>query len=166
MTPIADTPCPSKQAKIVFISLFEQNKHTICGHLVTPYIFMILVIKNFMTPLFFFPRIYDPPVYLGPPSKENASPLYHIQHVFSRFFFSLSLSLSLGQGRSQPHSPGWARVSLSSLFLKFRSIFLIFYQTLLIFFFILALRVGDSPTRKDPGYATALGSLLRVFCRY
>ena len=64
---------PPKQAKIVLKSIFfEQNKHTICGHLVTPY---ILVIKNFMTPLFFFPKIDDPPVYLGPPSEENASPL-------------------------------------------------------------------------------------------
>ena len=82
---------PPKQAKIVFISLFEQNKHTICGHLVTPYNIMILVIKNSMTPLFFFPRIYDPPVYLGPPSKENASPLYHIQHVFSSLFLFFSV---------------------------------------------------------------------------
>ena len=58
------------------------------------------------------------------------------------------------QGRSQPHSPGWARVPLSSFFLKFQSIFLIFPQTLLIFFLILALRVGKSPTREGPGYAT------------
>ena len=63
---------------------------------------------------------------------------------------------ALLQGRSQPHSPGWARVPLSSFFLKFRSIFLIFPQTLIIFFVILALRVGDSPTREGPGYATAL----------
>ena len=40
----------------------------ICGHLVTPY---ILVIKNFMTPLFFFPKIYDPPVFLGPPLPKK-----------------------------------------------------------------------------------------------
>ena len=68
----------------------------------------------------------------------------------------LSLSLLEGsrQGRSQPHSPGWARVPLSSFFLKFRSIFLIFPQTLLIFFLILALRVGKSPPREGPGYAT------------
>ena len=39
-------------------------------------------------------------------------------------------------------------------FLKFRFIFLIFPQTLLIFFLILALRVGESPTREGPGYAT------------
>ena len=36
-------------------------------------------------------------------------------------------------------------------FLKFQSIF---PQTLLIFFLILALRVGESPTREGPGYAT------------
>ena len=29
------------------------------------------------------------------------------------------------------------------------------FQTLLIFFLILALRVGESPTREGPGYATA-----------
>ena len=39
-------------------------------------------------------------------------------------------------------------------FLKFWSIFVIFPQTLLIFFLILALRVGKSPTREGPGYAT------------
>ena len=33
------------------------------------------------------------------------------------------------QGRSQPHSPGWARVPLSSFFLKSRLSFLIFPQT-------------------------------------
>ena len=61
------------------------------------------------------------------------------------------------QGRSQPHSPGWARVPLSSFFLKSRSIF---PQTLLIFFLILPLRVGECP----PGKALAallLGSMLR-----
>ena len=47
-----------------------------------------------------------------------------------------------GQGRNQPHSPGWARVHLPHFFLKFWSIFLIFPQNLLIFFLILALRVG------------------------
>ena len=58
------------------------------------------------------------------------------------------------QGRSQPHGPGWARNPLSSFFLKFWSIYLIFPQTLLIFFLILVLRVGGSPTREGPGYAT------------
>ena len=48
------------------------------------------------------------------------------------------------QGRSQLQSPGLARVPLSSFFLKSRSIFLTFPQTLLIF----------SPTREGPGYAT------------
>ena len=36
------------------------------------------------------------------------------------------------QGRSQPHSSGWARVPLSTLFLKFWLIFLIFPQILVI----------------------------------
>ena len=56
------------------------------------------------------------------------------------------------QGRSQPHSPGWARVPLSSFFLKFLSIIPIFPQIFLIFVLILALRVGNSPTREGPGY--------------
>ena len=34
--------------------------------------------------------------------------------------------------------------------------FFIFPQTLLIFFLILGLRVGKSPTREGPGYATGL----------
>ena len=54
----------------------------------------------------------------------------------------------------QPHILGWARVPFSSFFLKFRSLFLIFPQTLLIFFLILALWVGESPTREGPGCAT------------
>ena len=49
------------------------------------------------------------------------------------------------QGRSQPHSS--AIFPLSSFFLKSRSIFLIFPQTLLIFFLILALRVRWWKTR-------------------
>ena len=53
-----------------------------------------------------------------------------------------SKGIKVKQGRSQPHSPGWARVPLSSFYLKFRLIFLIFTQTLLIFFLILALQVA------------------------
>ena len=58
------------------------------------------------------------------------------------------------QGRSQPHSPGCMGKSstfLINFFLKFWSIYLIFPQTLLIFFLILVLRVGGSPTREGPG---------------
>ena len=39
-------------------------------------------------------------------------------------------------------------------FLKFWSIFLSFPQIFFIFFLILVLRVGDSPTRKGPGYVS------------
>ena len=61
------------------------------------------------------------------------------------------------QGHSQPHSPRWARDPLSSLFSsKFDHGFLFFPQTLLIFFLILALRVGESPTLEGPGYATVI----------
>ena len=58
------------------------------------------------------------------------------------------------QGRSQPHSPGWARVPLSSFFPQTMINYSYFPQTSLIFFLILVLRVGDSPTREGPGYAT------------
>ena len=48
-----------KQAKMVLKSVFLNKKknHTICGHPVTPY---ILVIKNFMTPLFFLSKTWWP----------------------------------------------------------------------------------------------------------
>ena len=53
-------------------------------------------------------------------------------------------------------SPGWARVPLSSFVLKSESFFLIFPQSLLIFFLILALRVGDSGwASRPPGKALA-----------
>ena len=47
--------------------------------------------------------------------------------------------------------PGGQEFHFPHFFLKFLSIF---PQTLLIFFLILALRVGESPTREGPGYAT------------
>ena len=58
------------------------------------------------------------------------------------------------QGHSQPHSSGWAKFPLFSLFLKFLTFFRIFPQTFLIFFLILALWAGESPTREGPGYTT------------
>ena len=59
--------------------------------------------------------------------------------------------------------PGGHELHFPHFFLKFRSILLIFPQILLIFFLILALRVGKSPTREGPGYATNadIESLLR-----
>ena len=54
-----------------------------------------------------------------------------------------SLTVPGGQGFHFPH--------FSSNFDQF---FLLFPQTSRIFFLILALRVGESPTRKGPGYAT------------
>ena len=66
---------------------------------------------------------------------------------------------SINQGRSQPHHPEWAKVELSSFFLKFLSIFSTCPQNFLIFFLTLALRVGNSPTREGPGYATAINTI-------
>ena len=52
--------------------------------------------------------------------------------------------------------PGGQEFHFSHFFLKFRSLFLIFLKLYLLFFFlILALRVGESPTREGPGYAIA-----------
>ena len=70
-------------------------------------------------------------------------------------FLSRSRFRPYSQGRSQPHSPGWARVPLSSFFPQISINLLNFPQTLNIFFLNLALRVGESPTREGPGYATA-----------
>ena len=50
--------------------------------------------------------------------------------------------------------PGGQEFHFPHFFLKFRSIFVTFPRTFLIFFLILALRVGDSLTREGPGYAT------------
>ena len=49
--------------------------------------------------------------------------------------------------------PGGQEFHFPHFFLKFQSIF---PQTVLISFIILPLRVGESPTREGPGYATAL----------
>ena len=50
--------------------------------------------------------------------------------------------------------PGGQEFHFPHFFLKFWLIFLTFPQNFLIFFLILALRVGNSPTREGPGYAT------------
>ena len=50
--------------------------------------------------------------------------------------------------------PGGQELHFPHFFLKFQSIFLNFPQTSLVVFLILALRVGESPTREGPGYAT------------
>ena len=87
-------------------------------------------------------------------STPNTRNIWHCLTKYGKLYAVLHLMTGCNQGRSQPHSPGWAKVPLSSFFLKFWSIFLIFPQTLLIFFLILVLRVGESPTREGPGYAT------------
>ena len=50
--------------------------------------------------------------------------------------------------------PGEQEFHFPHFFLKFGSSFLTFPQTVLVFFLILTLRVGKSPTREGPGYAT------------
>ena len=47
--------------------------------------------------------------------------------------------------------PGGQEFHFSHFFRKFWSIYLIFPQSLLIFFLILVLRVGGSPTLEGPG---------------
>ena len=51
--------------------------------------------------------------------------------------------------------PGGQEFHFPHFFLKFGSSFPTFPQTFLIFFPILALRVGKLPTREGPGYTTA-----------
>ena len=65
---------PPKQAKIVLKCLFEQNKRTICGHLVTPYILIIKI----LWPNFSFQK-FDPQCISEPPSEENAVLQYLIK---------------------------------------------------------------------------------------
>ena len=51
--------------------------------------------------------------------------------------------------------PGGQEFHFPNFFPQISINFLTFPQTFLIFFLILALRVGESPTREGPGYATA-----------
>ena len=65
------------------------------------------------------------------------------------FFFDLECSilnmyaLKQQQGRSQPHSPGWARLPLSSFFHQMSINFSHFSSNFSLSFLISALRVGD-----------------------
>ena len=92
--------------------------------------------------------------------------IYHImnlsgktKHLQLHVCYIMARSSRKTQNCSQPHHPGWAKVPLSSFFLKFLSIFPNFPQTLLIFFLTFALRAGKSPTREGPGYATGKTSM-------
>ena len=67
------------------------------------------------------------------------------------------------QGRSQPHSPGWARVPLSSFFPQILINLSYFSSNFTKFFLILAIRVGESPTQEGPGYATEDTIYTRVY---
>ena len=81
-----------------------------------------------------------------PKFLKKSSPIINERHLKN---ISWSKKEIMMPGLSQLHSPGWARVPLSSFFLKIDQFFLKF-----IFFLILVLQVGDLPTRKGPGYAT------------
>ena len=67
------------------------------------------------------------------------------------------------QGHSQPHSPGWARVPLSSFFAQIYIIFSYFSSTFLIFIFNLALRVGKLPIWEGPGFTTDMSPFQNNF---
>ena len=67
-----------------------------------------------------------------------------------QFLYPILDSVTLPRDRIQSHSFTFL------IFPQILSIFLIFPQTFLIFFLISTLRVGESLTREDPGYATAL----------
>ena len=59
------------------------------------------------------------------------------------------------QGRSQPHSPGWARVQLFSFFPQISINFSYFSSNFSHFLPHFGPPGGQSPTREGPGYATA-----------
>ena len=80
--------------------------------------------------------------------------LYAEACLLAFFVFRVVASLT-GPGGQEFHFPYF--------FLKFWSIFLIFPQTVLIFFLILTLRVGDSPTWEGPGYATVCFAISSTF---
>ena len=67
---------------------------------------------------------------------------YRLYYPPSRTVASLSL-------------PGGQDRTISSIFSHFPVVYLIFTQIFFIFFLILVFRVGGSPTREGPGYATA-----------
>ena len=104
------------------------------------------------------------PAYMSTPKKwVQAAPLKTVKIVrpppaCSGCERSIQQELKSGQGRSQPLTPGWARSrNISSIFPHFPECSLIFPESFFIFFLILVFRVGGSPTREGPGYATESG---------
>ena len=93
MTPHHWYTLPPNQAKIVFkISVFLNKINT--PSVVILWLLTFRSSKFYDPPIFLSKKLWSQ-VYLGPPSKENASPLYHIhdiQHVFSSFSSSSSSS--------------------------------------------------------------------------
>ena len=73
----------------------------------------------------------------------------------SLWYLDLIATKKLRQGHSQPHSPGWARIPLSSDFPQISINFSYFSSNFTYFLPHFGLRVGDSPTRERLGYATA-----------
>ena len=77
----------------------------------------------------------------------------YIEYGRQNINLNFNLKFSNKQDRNQPHSPGWARVPLSSLFLKFQTYFL-FFSNFPNFSTDFGPLGDDSPTRDGPGYAT------------
>ena len=81
------------------------------------------------------------------------------------------IKILLGSAVASLTVPGGQDFHFPRIFLIFRSvfpIFPIFPRFFLIFFLLLVLRVGESPTREGPGYATAArvelsGPLIVIF---
>ena len=72
----------------------------------------------------------------------------------NKFSFFPGTSLFLTRAVASLTVPGGQEFHFPHFFLKSRLSFLIFPQTFTHFFLILALRVGESPTREGPGYTT------------
>ena len=70
--------------------------------------------------------------------------------------------MSMARAVDSPSLPGGQDMNISSIFPHFPVVSFILPQVFFIFFLILVFRVGNSPTRKGPGYATEYGSYFVV----
>ena len=114
-----------------------------------------LFLSFFLFPCIFFLR--DPsffPFSFFFPVFSSFSSFLSVSLSFLFFYFSFFFFGAPFRAIDSLTVPGGQELHFPNFFLKFQSIFLIFPQTLLIFFLILVFRVGDSPTREGPGYAT------------
>ena len=81
--------------------------------------------------------------------------LVHMKRVEALQFFQVFKTiLIVSRAVASPSLPGGHDKNIPSICPHFPVVSLIFSQIFLIFFLILVFRVGGSPTREGPGYAT------------